>query len=220
MRALEALNRATRSPADVKTGWIVSDSAGYRDAGASLLAVAPFPVAAPPLPCVLPPLPRWNPPVLASLASRAGGSLPRIIGGSASTLAVSRPARRFMALRPAWSLGRPRQPVSSQCFKRCRYLHHPLRLLPAGATVAGRDSHPLGNGALARRTTILSPGSDTMIDRCRRVVGERETTVNPAGKVVTQPPEPLSGSRKMRFVRNQVNFWRKIKRLPHRKDCG
>ena len=29
----------------------------------------------------------------------------------------------------------------------CRYLHHPLRLLPAGATVAGRGSHPLRNGA-------------------------------------------------------------------------
>ena len=49
-----------------------------------------------------------------------------------------------------------------------------------------------------------------MIDRCRRVVGERETTVNPAGKVVTQPPESLpasSGSRKMRFVRNQEHVY-------------
>ena len=46
-----------------------------------------------------------------------------------------------------------------------------------------------------------------MADRCRRVVGERETTVNPAGKVVTQAPEPLParpGSRKLSFVRNQV----------------
>ena len=32
--------------------------------------------------------------------------------------------------------------------------HNPLRLLPAGATVAGRDSHPLGNGAFSRRTKI------------------------------------------------------------------
>ena len=28
-----------------------------------------------------------------------------------------------------------------------RLLAQPLRLLPAGATVAGRDSHPLGKGA-------------------------------------------------------------------------
>ena len=45
-------------------------------------------------------------------------------------------------------------PLSSKCFSRCRCLHRPLRLLPAGATVAGRDSHPLGNGALSRRTEI------------------------------------------------------------------
>ena len=37
--------------------------------------------------------------------------------------------------------------VSSECFSRCRCLHRPLRLLPAGATVAGRGSHPLWNGA-------------------------------------------------------------------------
>ena len=33
-----------------------------------------------------------------------------------------------------------------------RCLHHPLRLLPAGTTVTGRDSHPLRNGAFPRRT--------------------------------------------------------------------
>ena len=41
----------------------------------------------------------------------------------------------------------PRRPLSSECFGRCRCLHRPLRLLPAGATVTGRDSHPLRNGA-------------------------------------------------------------------------
>ena len=47
----------------------------------------------------------------------------------------------------------PRWPLSSECFSRCRYLLRPLRLLPVGATVTGRDSHPLRNGALhgARR---------------------------------------------------------------------
>ena len=56
---------------------------------------------------------------------------------------------------------------------------------------------------------MLSPGPDTIADRCRRVVGECETTVNPAGKVVTPPPEPLPArplSRKLSFVRNQVEF--------------
>ena len=77
-----------------------------------------------------------------------GDSLPRYQGGSASASNLSRPARRSLALRPAWSLSRPWRPVTSECFRRCRCLHHPLRLLPAGATVAGRDSHPLKNGAL------------------------------------------------------------------------
>ena len=82
----------------------------------------------------------------------ASGSLPRDTVGSASALHVSRPARRSLALRPAWSPGRPRQPVPSECFRPCRCLHRPLRLLPAGATVAGRDSHPLGDGAFPRHT--------------------------------------------------------------------
>ena len=76
-----------------------------------------------------------------------GSSLPRYQGGSASASPLSRPARRSLTLRPAWSLSRPWRPVASECFRRCRYLHHPLRLLPAGTTVAGRDSHPLKNGA-------------------------------------------------------------------------
>ena len=88
----------------------------------------------------------------------ADGSLPRINGGSASALPVSRPAQRSLMLRPACSLSRPRRPFSSECFRRIRYLLRPLRLLPAGATVAGRDSHPLRNGALARRTLSTSAG--------------------------------------------------------------
>ena len=82
----------------------------------------------------------------------ADGSLPRITARSASALPFSRPAQRSLALRPACSLNRPWRPFSSECFRRCRYLLRPLRLLPAGATVAGRDSHPLRNDAFARRT--------------------------------------------------------------------
>ena len=40
----------------------------------------------------------------------AAGSLPRQKGGSASALLVSGPARRSLALQPAWSLSRPRRP--------------------------------------------------------------------------------------------------------------
>ena len=97
----------------------------------------------------------------------AAGSLPRISGGSASASPVSRPARRSLALRPAWSLSRPRGPSSSECFGRYRYLHHPLRLLPAGATVAGRDSHPLGSGAFARHTETC--GLDLLLLRRSRI---------------------------------------------------
>ena len=75
-----------------------------------------------------------------------------LFGGSASALPVSRPARRSLALRPSWSLSRPTRPVAPECFSRSRYLLQPLRLLPAGATVAGRGSHPLGKGAFPRRT--------------------------------------------------------------------
>ena len=100
----------------------------------------------------------------------AGGSLPRKTGGSASASYVSRPAQRSLALRPAWSLGRPWRPVPSECFRPCRCLHHPLRLLPAGATVAGRDSHPLGSGAFPRRTvsSVLHRHA-----RGNRAIGER-----------------------------------------------
>ena len=75
-----------------------------------------------------------------------------LFGGSAPALPVSRPARRSLALRPTWSLSRPGRPVAPECFSRSRYLLQPLRLLPAGATVAGRGSHPLGDGTFPRRT--------------------------------------------------------------------
>ncbi len=66
------------------------------------------------------------------LAVPVAGSLPRYNGGSASASTFSRPARRSLALRPACSLNRPRRSVSPKCFSPFRYLHDPLRLLPAG----------------------------------------------------------------------------------------
>ena len=89
-----------------------------------------------------------------------GGSLRRYSGGSAPASPVSRPAQRSLALRPACSLSRPWRPVPSKCFRRCRYLLRPLRLLPAGATVAGRVSHPLGNDAF--HGALNNPGLEQL----------------------------------------------------------
>ncbi len=140
----------------------------------------------------------------------ANVSLPRDAGGSASASPVSRPARRSLALRPAWSLNRPTRPVTSECFSRSRYLLQPPRLLPAGATVAGRDSHPPGNGALPRRTatTRVAPtgivavragddgGGDPLVGA--PLVGAR--TSEQAGNEGGQPQGlPLQGL--LRFVR-------------------
>ena len=111
----------------------------------------------------------------------ARGSLPRKTGGSASALRVSRPARRSLALRPVWSLGRPRRPVSPKCFRLCRYLHRPLRLLPAGATVAGRDSHPLRDGAFPRHTVVKrvsSPPIGALTDCFSAIRGGQFSALN------------------------------------------
>ena len=45
-----------------------------------------------------------------------------------------------------------------------------LQLLPAGAKVAGRDSHPLKDGALARRT--LKMGQDDRLIRAAEDYGD------------------------------------------------
>ena len=75
-------------------------------------------------------------------------------GGSLRGRVPHRPRGRstFTRVAPAWSLSRPGRPVAPECFSRSRYLLQPLRLLPAGATVAGRDSHPQGDDAFPRRT--------------------------------------------------------------------
>ena len=51
--------------------------------------------------------PGGNRPVRSSLSSQPVSGLPPITGGSASALSVSRPARRSLAFRPAWSLSHP-----------------------------------------------------------------------------------------------------------------
>ena len=77
--------------------------------------------------------------------------LPWFTGRSASALHFSRPAQRSLTLRPACSPSRPRRPSTPEASE----ASSPpplLRLLPAGATFAGWDSHPLKMCALPRRT--------------------------------------------------------------------
>ena len=109
----------------------------------------------------------------------AGGSLPRDTVGSASALPVSRPAQRSLALRPAWSPGRPRQPVPSECFRPCRYLHRPLRLLPAGATVSRAGFAPARGRCLSTAHRIEGGVSN----------GVRVLRYAPAGAGATQDEE-------------------------------
>ncbi len=65
--------------------------------------------------------------------------LPRMIGGSAPTLTVSRPARRSLALRPARSLSRLTRPVSIGVFQR-----ESLPPLPAPTASGWSDQSPGG----------------------------------------------------------------------------
>ena len=58
--------------------------------------------------------PDGNGSVPVSLASPSANGLPLLTGGSTSVLPVSRPARRSLAFRPAWSLNRPRRPFFHQ----------------------------------------------------------------------------------------------------------
>ena len=128
--------------------------------------------------------PDGNGSVPVSLASPSANGLPLLTGGSASVLPVSRPARRSLAFRPAWSLNRPRRPFfaasqgegrhqenprrrSPECFSPCRYLHGPPWLLPTGATVVGRGSHPPEEGAFPRRT--VKDGLGGHVKSCKEV---------------------------------------------------
>ena len=78
--------------------------------------------------------------------------LPRFDFGSASAIRVSRPAQRSLTFRPARSLS-PQGTLFWKCFSPGRYLPEPLPVLPAGATEAGWDSHPLKIAALTRHTS-------------------------------------------------------------------
>ena len=77
--------------------------------------------------------------------------LPHPFAGSAPTLDVSRPAQRSRMLRPAGSRSRHKRPFPSEASV-VLLPPPPLRLLPAGATVAGWELHPRKIDAFPRRT--------------------------------------------------------------------
>src|SRR5262249_2478355 len=114
------------------------------------------------LPCCVPspcadmpsPLPRWDhgwdrfaplEPVTAAFPGNGPGRLPRHV--------LSRLAQRSRKLRPACSPNLRSRPFAPEASPgTLPFLA--LRLLPAGATVAGWDLHPLKRGAFARRTRL------------------------------------------------------------------
>ena len=82
-----------------------------------------------------------------------GGGLPRVSGGSASALPFSRPAQRSL-LVTAYALAESlTDPFTSEA-STDSLPPRPFRLLPAGTTSAGWDSHPLGPRTFARHTEI------------------------------------------------------------------
>ena len=96
----------------------------------------------------------------------AAGSLPCISGGSASTLPVSRPARRSLALRPAWSLSRSRR-VWRRC-QVCIRRRHPGLTMNATARTAHATPmtcQPLrcSPSTIRARITVLAGYSDDRV---------------------------------------------------------
>ncbi len=91
----------------------------------------------------------------ASLTSPSANGLPLITGGSASVSPCFEACSTFTRV-PARMVAEPPQsgPLSPECFRPFRYLHDPPWLLPTGATVVGRGSHPPEEGAFPRRTVI------------------------------------------------------------------
>src|SRR6516165_11977686 len=89
-------------------------------------------------------------------------AFPEILPGRLPHLGLSRPAQRSLTLRPAYSLGRQKRPVASKA-STISLPPSSLRLLPAGTTVAGRDSHPLKMHAFARRTLLRPNGEQGML---------------------------------------------------------
>ena len=105
-------------------------------------------------------------------------------------LGLSRPAQRSRTLQPAYSLSRQKRPVTSKT-STISLPPSPLRLLPAGTTVAGRDLHPLEMHAFARRQYFDQSGHFPPVG----VLGHTPVPPDPALRrpsSITWPPRPHS----------------------------
>ncbi len=132
-----------------------------------------------------------------------GGSLPRIVGGSASATCFSRPARRSLALRPAWSLSRPRRPFSIGVLQA-------MSLPPSPAPIASgwNDSWP---GGICTRWEIapfhgapqsaqISTGVRTALNSVMRCRHRRGMAASPNRAPATDTPS--------HFLRSPGRIWR------------
>ena len=96
----------------------------------------------------------------------------------------------------------PKAALLSESFRQYRYLYHLPRLLPAGATVAGRGSHPLGIGAFPRRTEIYGLAS------WKWIVGLRSgVTTDQAGRMKELEREVRELKRANEILRKAAAFF-------------
>ena len=93
------------------------------------------------LPCIRRHYPGGNRPVLTALlpAGRRPSPILRRVGFRVSRFEA---CSAFTHVPACMVAKPPKAAILPECFNPCRYLHEPLWPLPAGATVAGWDSHP------------------------------------------------------------------------------
>ena len=104
------------------------------------------------LPCMPTPVPRRKPAgalVARFPAGRRPSPVYRRVGFRSNCFEACSAFTRVPACMVAEPPKAARLP---ECFSPCRHLHEPPWPLPAGATVAGWDSHPPGRRAFPRRT--------------------------------------------------------------------
>ena len=147
------------------------------------------------------PLPRRNRWVRVSLSFPNGGGLPRITGGSASALPFSRPAQRSLHVTACTLAESLTDPFTSEA-SAASLPPPPFRLLPAGTTLAGWDSHPLGPCTFARRTEMSGLGATRWPARSLAVTSgarhSKSECANPLGCQRRAPPrrKPAAASRR------------------------
>ena len=99
------------------------------------------------------------------------GGLPQNSGGSACALPFARPASRSLRVRACMRA----EPLTGSFTPKASAVSlppRPLRLLPAGAIVAGWESHPRRERAFARRTEISGLGAPLTLAGQPRWVGK------------------------------------------------